>query len=909
MLNNIKKQTKYILLLTIVLASSFSLAIAPFIVSEKVDADVKTIQEQSDSYLYYRAFSVCFAEDATQKNPTLDDINSGNWFDTRAGLSTEISMGYLGSTEEGKYGVDVCENPEFVNKALALWGYTDKVTAWCKDLMQYANGQREGGNKDCVDGEGSYKTDGGNRKDSFQRAIHDRIYNGQPPRLSPAANYHLNLSSFTSSCRAKQIAKFDTATDSQKTMDQGNYGYKVKIVGENNKVEEWIFQKDPASGNPTKSDEVSVYDTGNGSKDRTTCQQIAQYISDNAEGTAEYNRENNITPIPPPAPGVGGGDPSADPATEPASSCQIDGIGWVICPVIAFLSKIVDAAYSAVSAMLLVQPIGGNATVYEAWAIVRNLANVAFVAAFLIIIFSQVSSIGITNYGIKKMLPKLIIAAIFVNVSYWICVIAVDLSNIIGSSINDIFKNLGTQVSGGESTGGWSGAGAWSETSNAILGGIGLSVIALYVGLSAFAPALIIALMAIITVFAVLTIRQGLILLLVIISPLAFVAFLLPNTESLFKKWRSLFQTLLLMFPIIALMFGASKLASVVITESASQLDNQEGLQISMQAMGALVAIVPLALTPIVMKAAGGLLGNIGGMINNPNKGPFDRAKKGAQSFADEQKSQRGIRALDPNKTSLFGRKRAINRRSRIDTRRAGREQQMKDLKDDEMLKRAASTDNNFAETVAGAGAGAYRAAAQAQLNKKDKEKVENEALVLRASVSPDQLIASAQAALATAVTLAGSSTGQAKEEAIIQARSAQSILTSTGAAGLEALRTQLETTEPADEKVRTELKSDLASDPSLKGKDAGIAKWSTTANTTTFKDVNSSADTWSGLSDEQIAGQTSKAIAAGKTSTGKDAATGAIFSGIDKATSLRILTNDRLTATMGKEAKDALSK
>ncbi len=37
--------------------------------------------------------------------------------------------------------------------------------------------------------------------------------------------------------------------------------------------------------------------------------------------------------------------------------------------------------------------------------IARGIANACFIIAFLIIIYSQITSIGINNYEIKKMVP------------------------------------------------------------------------------------------------------------------------------------------------------------------------------------------------------------------------------------------------------------------------------------------------------------------------------------------------------------------------------------------------------------------------------------------------------------------------------------------------------------------------
>lgn len=362
--------------------------------------------------------------------------------------------------------------------------------------------------------------------------------------------------------------------------------------------------------------------------------------------------------------------------TQTTTSCAVEGIGWIICPVVKEVSKVVDSAYGIVSHLLTVAPLlttGEQAHVYQAWTIMRNFANVAFVIAFLIIIFSQLTSVGLNNYGIKKMLPRLIVAAILVNASFWICAIAVDVSNILGSSINGVFQGItvgeGTER---ESTAGMptkenssqiGGREGWEGLTIAILaGGIG----ALHVGLSALLPALLAAAIAIITVFIILSLRQALIVLLVIVSPLAFVAYLLPNTESMFKKWYGLFKTLLLMYPIISMIFGASALASAIVLTTPQTPEN-EIYYIAIQIMGALMAIIPLALTPILMKTAGGLLGKVGAFVNNPNKGPFDRMRKGAEGIRKRQEGRRAIRELNGGPTMGFGKYKRAAKRERIE--------------------------------------------------------------------------------------------------------------------------------------------------------------------------------------------------------------------------------------------------
>jgi hypothetical protein len=337
------------------------------------------------------------------------------------------------------------------------------------------------------------------------------------------------------------------------------------------------------------------------------------------------------------------------PPAEKGTTCAVIGIGWIICPAVTFLAQIVDGAYGFVASLLKVQPLlttGATEGVYTAWSVMRNFANVAFVIAFLIIILSQLTSVGVTNYGIKKLLPRIIVSAVLVNVSYWICAAAIDVSNITGSSVNQVLQGVKEGLTLPNADDFLASGTGWTGIAGGVLAGTTAVVAALYVGLAALLPALVAALFAIVTTFLVLTLRQALIILLVVIAPLAFVAYLLPNTETLFKKWRSLLQTLLVMYPLISLIFGASALASTIVMGTAGG-----PYKIAIQIMGAAMAVLPLVVVPTLIKTTSGVLGRFGAIVNNPNKGPFDAMRKGAEGFRGYRQNVRKGNALSGGKT------------------------------------------------------------------------------------------------------------------------------------------------------------------------------------------------------------------------------------------------------------------
>lgn len=328
--------------------------------------------------------------------------------------------------------------------------------------------------------------------------------------------------------------------------------------------------------------------------------------------------------------------------TSGQGSCQVPGgVGWVICPVSNFLATAVDWSYTQLEAFLAVQPLtltNPNDSMYTAWNIARSIANVAFVIAFLIIIYSYTTNLGISNYGLKKMIPRLIIAAVAVNLSFIICAVVIDASNILGYSIQDVLMTIRDDLFNSaadvpNANQNWN----WELLTASILGGgVGLGALALATYGSAISfvymlvPLLIGLALVGLVILLILAARQAIIVILVIIAPLAFVAYLLPNTEKLFERWRGLFTTMLVFFPIFSLVFGGAQLAGAITIQNASS--------VAMIILGLAIQIAPLVIMPIILRFSGGLLGKIAGIINNPSKGLLDRTKNWSKARQDAHK-------------------------------------------------------------------------------------------------------------------------------------------------------------------------------------------------------------------------------------------------------------------------------
>ena len=295
---------------------------------------------------------------------------------------------------------------------------------------------------------------------------------------------------------------------------------------------------------------------------------------------------------------------------EEKNSCGVDGIGWLVCPLMSFAGNIGDAAYSAISQFLSIDPgiFKNDSTsggLKQAWDFFRDIANAAFALIFLWVIFSQISNVGISNYGIKRILPRLIIGALLVNLSFYLCQLAVDLSNILGFSLKGVLEGAASGID--------TQSAATGSFNNLFVIGLALTGIGLFIFLAVSIPTILSLLLVLLVVLVILIVRQSAIILLIAISPLAFAAWLLPNTENMFKKWMSVFRGLLIVFPVISLLYGAGKLAGAVLAASAT--DDPNNPKETMQFAALAASILPLGATPFVIKSSLSSLGNIGAKI------------------------------------------------------------------------------------------------------------------------------------------------------------------------------------------------------------------------------------------------------------------------------------------------------
>ena len=316
--------------------------------------------------------------------------------------------------------------------------------------------------------------------------------------------------------------------------------------------------------------------------------------------------------------------PPPEEKEEDQENCKIDYIGWFICPIVNTLASMSEGARAQLINMLTVDAksiLGdtSDGSVYSYWSKIRDYANILFVVFFLFVIYSQMTGYGLDNYGIKRMLPKLIVGVIVVNASFYICGLLVDLSNVVGSSA---FNFVSTAAVGDIP------AGDWSNSDSGWINKIAAGALILTVGY--FALAAVISMLLFVVITAVTTIfllgvREAIIIMCIVLSPLAFVAMIMPNTEGLYKKWWSAFKAALMVYPMVGLVYGASNLAARILGSGLKESD------IIMQSIVALLVFAPLLIVPKLVRSAVEIIG-IGGAVAWLNK----KMNKGRDRLTDK---------------------------------------------------------------------------------------------------------------------------------------------------------------------------------------------------------------------------------------------------------------------------------
>lgn len=361
----------------------------------------------------------------------------------------------------------------------------------------------------------------------------------------------------------------------------------------------------------------------------------------------------------------GDDDSNKQEAKTTGNSCKdsLGALGWVVCPSTGKISEAVDWLYDKIEEFLVVSPISTDdgSPIYEIWKYCRGITNIVFIIFLLVVIYSQLTGLGISNYGLKKTLPKLIITAVLVNLSFLICSLAVDVSNIVGNSLRGVFTSV-EEATLATSTSDIAKQVTLSNIFTTLVSGgtlaLGAGAIAFEFGMIwMLIPVALGAIVAVVTGLITIALRQAVVALLIMISPLAMVAYMLPNTEQWFKKWKDLLTRMLVFYPMFSLLFGASSLAGFAIIMSA-----KDGFGLL---LGVAVQLFPLFFAWKLMQMSGTFLSG----INAKLRGLADKPVGASRTWADSKRQLSSAYRREYGKTPMSHLRRFMDSRRALDAR------------------------------------------------------------------------------------------------------------------------------------------------------------------------------------------------------------------------------------------------
>ncbi len=367
---------------------------------------------------------------------------------------------------------------------------------------------------------------------------------------------------------------------------------------------------------------------------------ISSRTKNDSSGCWESQRVTNIQ--------IGGSPTEGNPADDPnledqpgtiqdnQNSCEtLSGpLGWIICPVINTLDGSLNWLDTQIQRLLDIDRNKyRDEDLRKAWAQIRNIAYIVLVPIMLVMVIGTALGFGFLDaYTIRRAMPRFVIAVIFIALSWEITGFIIEVFNAVGKGILGLMT-APFGISGGmnlstlfniNNAGGvvvqWAGASTVLLSLVALItipGGAAIILSLLAVG----AASLLIA-------FFVLVMRQVFIIALILLAPVAILAWIFPGNDRLWKLWWGAFSKLLLMFPLIMGIIAAGRIfAHIIGTSDSSGLES--GVLNPLLKLIAYVA--PYIFIPFTFKLAGGVFATITGTINDRSRGFFDRQKKKRQ--------------------------------------------------------------------------------------------------------------------------------------------------------------------------------------------------------------------------------------------------------------------------------------
>lgn len=303
-------------------------------------------------------------------------------------------------------------------------------------------------------------------------------------------------------------------------------------------------------------------------------------------------------------PAAGGANP-----TTVSDGCNVpttEQFRWFECPLITSLQGAANSINGLIASQLDVpDSLFFNDATQKVYSIFRNIGVAILVIAGLVMVVSQAADLELfAAHTVRKALPRIIIIAILISISWPLLKFTVDFFNDLGRWSGKIVLSI-TDYTYVKPNGGDFGAIMVNVGETLTLGLVAVGGIALLQA-GGIISLLVSMMLFLLVGIVVLMIRKIIILLWILFTPIACAASAMDGdeTKNVYEFWKDTGITALVMYPIISIFLaGGTALAYLILSVKS----NDYGYRI----LAYLVFIVPYIALPFAFKLAGGLVGRV----------------------------------------------------------------------------------------------------------------------------------------------------------------------------------------------------------------------------------------------------------------------------------------------------------
>lgn len=531
-----------------------------------------SLRKKAEVWLMGRAVAKCIAIYGFEnENKSESDMDNGKWLND----GNKINAGeWAADIVEGKSDDEETHCDQSAAKTLDLMGYSAK-DALCKmnDLAGHTIWEREKGS-DCASGTGDFDfNEHDDKNDEKDTWIWNRLFvdwmgvKNPEDALNEGMEYIIYTETFYQECSEDHGEGWGTPREWKSGDKEDKYTYKLnwnlnRDDGNNGGADkEWYVTS--SSDDKEKWVGVGGYNLllPKQDLDWAKCKDLASRINARADNyLADLKTAQDAGNTPNSTDSNTDGD-SLSGDTDPTCESEGGAMAWIFCG----LGRVIDGGIGLldgwVNDLLFIDSTRyRDDNVADAWAVMRNIALLILVPMMMFMVIGTALNFGpFDPYTVKKSLPRMMVAVIFIVLSLPITQFGVQISNAFGQGLGNIIQNAAP-----------TSATSMSEILNQNKTGATeagfMGLVAVGVGVAVGSITIMVLLSFAVTTFAalligfvILVMRQVLVISLMVLAPLAILSWIFPGNDKLWGIWKGTFIAMLLMYPIIAILIASGR--------------------------------------------------------------------------------------------------------------------------------------------------------------------------------------------------------------------------------------------------------------------------------------------------------------------------------------------------------------